>query len=55
MRAVKFQGLVLRPSCAVPNGPKYQDMGHICDVYARNRHTGFGNVLCIWVLGPLGC
>ena len=22
--------------------------------YIRNRNNGFGNILCIWVLGPLG-
>ena len=22
--------------------------------YTRNRSSGFGNILCIWVLGPLG-
>ena len=22
--------------------------------YTRNRRIGFGNMLCIWVLGPLG-
>ena len=22
--------------------------------YTKNRNSGFGNILCIWVLGPLG-
>ena len=22
--------------------------------YIRNRNNGFGNIICIWVLGPLG-
>ena len=27
----------------------------IQDFYTRNRSSGLGNILCIWVLGPLGC
>ena len=25
-----------------------------CGFYTRNRNKGFGNILCVWVLGPLG-
>ena len=49
-------------------GPKYQHMGYmytyICmyiwflhqiyGLYTRNGKNGVGNILCIWVLGPLG-
>ena len=29
-------------------------MWGIYGFYTRNRDANFGNVLCIWVLGPLG-
>ena len=29
-------------------------MWGIYGFYTRNRRNGFGNILCIWVLGPLG-
>ena len=50
-----MQGIILihEALCFVPEGPKYQNVG-ICCLYTRNRKTEFGNVLCIWVLGPLG-
>ena len=27
---------------------------HTYGFYTRNRSTGFGNILCTWVLGPVG-
>ena len=41
-------------SAAYRKGPSTQ-MWDICmGFYTRNRNSGFGNLLCIWVLRPLG-
>ena len=36
-----------------PKSPKYPNVEYI-GFYVGNRNSDFGNILCIWVLGPVG-
>ena len=41
-------------SCMYPEGPKDPNMEYIWFLHIRNRNNDCWNMLCIWVLGPLG-